>query len=162
MGGEQWIVKYLERSGREHIVVLSVKVERETEEEHETLSRQPAPRPSEQQAPPVLVVPSAWPLGRSVHVPLLLPFANLCYCFHSDTCYRVNSVCVEYFYSGTTVTKSSTFWDIRPCSQLNFNLRFVGACRLNLQDRRIGQTRSQWENRWQREQTVWRSFRLRG
>jgi hypothetical protein len=32
----------------------------------------------------------------------------------------------------TVVMKSSTFWDITPCSPLNVNERFVGICLLHL------------------------------
>jgi hypothetical protein len=38
---------------------------------------------------------------------------------------------------------SSIFWDITPCSRLNFNRRFGGICRLHLLGRRISQARNE-------------------
>jgi hypothetical protein len=39
--------------------------------------------------------------------------------------------------------KSTTFWDITPCSPLKVNRHFGGTCRLHHQGRRISQTRNQ-------------------
>jgi hypothetical protein len=44
--------------------------------------------------------------------------------------------------------KSSIFWDITPCSPMNFNRRFGGTYRLHLQGRRISRLRSQRGSRW--------------
>jgi hypothetical protein len=43
------------------------------------------------------------------------------------------------------VVKSSNFWDVTPYSPLKVNRRFGGTCRLNLQGRRVKQTRNQRE-----------------
>jgi hypothetical protein len=41
------------------------------------------------------------------------------------------------------VIKSSSFWDITPCSPLKVNRHFGGTCRLHLQGGRIRQARNQ-------------------
>jgi hypothetical protein len=46
--------------------------------------------------------------------------------------------------------KSSTFWDITPCSPLKVNSLFGGTCQLHLQDRRLSEARNPRENRWLR------------
>jgi hypothetical protein len=43
------------------------------------------------------------------------------------------------------VMKSSTFWDITPCSPLKVNWRFWGTCCFHLQGRRVSQARNQHE-----------------
>jgi hypothetical protein len=47
------------------------------------------------------------------------------------------------------VTKSTIFWDIKPCSPLKVSRRFRGTCRLHLQGRRISRARNKRESRWQ-------------
>jgi hypothetical protein len=41
--------------------------------------------------------------------------------------------------------KSSTFWDVTPCSPLKFNRHSGGTCSLHLQGRRINRERNQRE-----------------
>jgi hypothetical protein len=47
------------------------------------------------------------------------------------------------FYQHPVALNSTIFWDITPCSPLNFNLRFGETYRLHLQGRRISQVINQ-------------------
>jgi hypothetical protein len=52
---------------------------------------------------------------------------------------------VEFEVLTEVVMKSPMFWDITPYILLKGNLRFGETCHLNLQRRRISQTRNQGE-----------------
>jgi hypothetical protein len=72
---------------------------------------------------------------------------NLKYLQRSITWKRMKNP-TRFWYFNPTVTKSTIFWDITPCSPLKVNRRFRETHRFHLQGR-ISRARYQRESRWQ-------------
>jgi hypothetical protein len=63
--------------------------------------------------------------------------------FSSTPCSQTSSVYVGFEVLTAVVMKSTIFWDMTPCSPVNFNRRFGGTNPHHLQGRRISRARNQ-------------------